>query len=385
VRYDRAVSDHSAESSASTTTAEAALPVAKASGDKGKGKRNADVTPELRKLLELAVRYPEIGPTVASLAFKLGERELAERLTRMEGDRPSVEFRFVAAQAARREGRFDESLQLSITAVEESRERVAELGDEDLQRLLHLVRHGFAVALFDLGAAASAASLAAAYVAAAPQLETRLGGDHFFRTLLAQSLWFTDKDASEAEWERACELGDPESVWNARGTWYKDAEAESEKAEKAYRAGLDKAPDSSLLLHNVAQVLVARAEAHKDDVKKVRRWLNQADELLRRALRGDAQRMRRHIHATRDRLFELRRALPDPRESEGGEGRGGRGGRGGRDRNRGNGGPKPRRSGGPGRQGGGERSAEDRFLREGKASLGEALLHKLQEQLKNKS
>jgi len=384
VRYDRAVSDKSAESTAPTTTAEAAPPANNAPAEKTKGKRNADVTPELRKLLELAVRYPEIGPTVASLAFKVGERDIAERLSRMgEGDRPSVEFRFVAAQAARREGRFDESLQLSITALNESRERVGDLGDEDLQRLLHLVRHGFAVALFDLGTAENAAPLAAAYVESAPQLEARLGGDHFFRTLMAQSLWFKDKAASEAEWERACELGDPESVWNARGTWYKDAEAESEKAEKAYRAGLDKAPDSSLLLHNVAQVLVARAEAHKSDVKKVRRWLNQADELLRRALRGDAQRMRRHIHATRDRLFELRRALPDERQSDAGEGRGNRGGRDRGGRGRGGGGGKPRRPG-PGRPGG-ERSAEDRFLREGKASLGEALLAKLQEQLKNKS
>jgi hypothetical protein len=49
-------------------------------------------------------------------------------------------------------------------------------------------------------------------------------------------------------------------VWNARGTWYKEAERDLDKAERAYRKGLEKVGGSGLLMHNLAQVLVERAE-----------------------------------------------------------------------------------------------------------------------------
>jgi len=39
-------------------------------------------------------------------------------------------------------------------------------------------------------------------------------------------------ELSEAEWDRAAELGDSEFTWNARGTWYREAEKDEDKEEK---------------------------------------------------------------------------------------------------------------------------------------------------------
>ena len=380
--------------------------------DSPKAAERADLKPELRRLVELVVALPEIGPPLASLAFKVGHSDIAEQIGAMaqEGERAAVEFHYVAAHAARREKRFAEALaaaERAIAAVAAAPLETRSAAEDS--RLLHLVRLGFAIALFDLEDVGAARPMARALLEAESALEPRLAGDAFYRTLRAQALWFEDREASEAEWERAAAEDDVEATWNARGTWYKDAEADAEKAEKAYREGLERAPDSPLLLHNVAQLLVARAGDAGADAAVVRRLCNQADELLRRALRQDTK-LRRHIHSTRDRLFELRRSLPAPapnqargprsrgggggsreRSGRGAPGEGARGPRGGEGGARGRQGARaqgrrddgPRDASKPSQEGrpatapeGGD--AND-FLRSGKMSLGDLLRAKLEE------
>jgi len=144
-----------------------------------------------------------------------------------------------------------------------------------------------------------------------PKLSPRLGNDPFYRALLAQTLWYDDKKKSEEEWECAAELGEAELTWNARGTWYKEAEKDPGKAEGAYRQGLERAPHSALLLHNLAQLLLEKAALPDVSAEETRKLLKEADELLRRALREDSPKgFRRYIHTTRDRLHELRSTMP---------------------------------------------------------------------------
>jgi tetratricopeptide (TPR) repeat protein len=306
----------------------------------------------------------------------------------------------VAANAARREKRYDEVIAIITKAVRSIASR-GELEAGEEERLLHLVRMGFATLMFDLHQLTPDADYVKAMAELLPQLEPTLGQIPFFRTLLAQTLWFNDREASEREWDRADELGDAEATWNARGTWYHEAEKDLEKAERAYRKGLEKAGQSALLLHNTAQILVEKAKRPNIQPNEAHRYLNQAVEMLRTALRQDAPRLRRHIHATRDRLEELRRKLP-PAERRGGGDRGPRhhqggprppgGPRGGGERrdNRPPGpgpaqGPRPPRQGPPRpNQGGGPRgdrpvAPEQKFLVEGKMSLGEMILAKLKE------
>jgi len=187
----------------------------------------------------------------------------------------------------------------------------AELAADDGNRLLHLVRLGFATLLFDLKDVNAAPTFTRGLAEMLPQLEERMGNDAFYRTLLAQVLWFDDKEASEAQWERAAELEDAELAWNARGTWYKEAERDPAKAEQTYRRGLSRAKGSALLLHNLAQLLVDRAGRSELDRDDSLQLLREADGLLRDALRADCPKgLRRHIHATRDRLNDMRSSLP---------------------------------------------------------------------------
>jgi hypothetical protein len=360
-----------------------------------------DPAPELRKLLELATKYPEIGPPVAELAFKLGQNEIAERLLRLgvEGEGAGVEYYFVMAHAARREKRWPDALQATVDALVAFEKTADEkLGPDDGGRLLHLIRLGYSTLMFDMQDVNAMPSFIETLGNLLPGLEARLGGDPFYRTLLAQTLWFRDRDASEKEWEKAAELADSEFTWNARGTWYREAERDEPKAERAYRMGLEQTPRSALLLHNLAQVLVERASRSTEtDPKGARRLLNESDDLLRAALREDAPRVRRYIHGTRDRLNELRRKLPRPPQRGRGDTRG--------DRQQGPG-PgrqqRPTQGQGPGGRGqgqgqdrgrrdsrdGGDRGdrsdrrgpKQDSFLTEGTVSLGEMVLAKLKEQ-----
>ena len=377
-------------------------------GGGGRGAGAADRIVPLRKLVELAAKYPEVGPPLAELAFAIGEQDVGNQLVRLGTDReaPHIEYWFVAANAARREKRYDEVISIITQAVRSVASR-GELEADEEERLLHLVRMGFATLMFDLQQLTGDAEFVQAMSALLPALEPKLGHLPFYRTLMAQTLWFADREASEREWNRADELGDAEATWNARGTWYHQAEKDLDKAERAYRKGLDKAGQSALLLHNTAQILVEKAKRPGIQPNEAHRYLNQAVEMLRTALRQDAPRLRRHIHSTRDRLEELRRTLP-PAERRGGDRppryQGGYQGGGG-PRPQGAGGPGPRRDGrppGPGgggggprppRQGGGgagprqdrppreprEVPPEQKFLVEGKMSLGEMILAKLKE------
>ncbi len=371
-------------------------------GGGGGGRGGADRIIPLRKLVELAARYPEVGPPLAELAFAIGEPDVGNQLVRLGTDResPHIEYWFVAANAARREKRYDEVISIITQAVRSVASR-GELEEGEEERLLHLVRMGFATLMFDLQQLTADAEFVQAMAALLPALEPKLGQIPFYRTLMAQTLWFSDRDASERAWDRADELGDAEATWNARGTWYHEAEKDLDNAERAYRKGLDKANQSALLLHNLAQILVEKAKRPAIQPNEAHRYLNQAVEMLRTALRQDAPRLRRHIHSTRDRLEELRRKLP-PADRRGGGDRppryqgsgprpqgGGPGPRGG-DRREGRppgqgGGPRPGGGGGP-RQNQDRPPREQRpvppeqkFLVEGKMSLGEMILAKLKE------
>jgi tetratricopeptide (TPR) repeat protein len=365
----------------------------------------------LRKLVELAAKYPDVGPPLAELCFAIGDSDVGEQLVRLGtqggGGAGSVEYWFVAANAARRQRRYPDALRATVEAVQAFANAPDEqLGAEGESRFLHLVRLGFATLMFDLRDLNAEPELRGLLAEHLPRLEARLGAIPFYRTLLAQTLWFSDKEASEREWDKADELGDPETTWNARGTWYNEADHDLDKAERAYRRGLDKVPTSALLMHNLAQILLERAKRPGVSADEARRRINQSVELLRSALRQDAPRLRRHIHATRDRLEELRRSLPPP-PPRGDRDRGGfqrdRGGfqrdRGGHDQRGGDqraGDQRSHEQRAGEQRGGGERNDRDRgprrpresqpqqpkqkFLVDGTVSLGEMILAKLKEQ-----
>jgi hypothetical protein len=377
-----------------------------------------DVKPELNKLLDLAVTHPEIGPPLAALAFKIGQADFGKRVVRMglDSDTLGLEYYFVAANAARRQGQHDEVLRLAVEAV---RAFVATADDalaaDDHNRLLHLVRLGFSTLLFDRKDPTGAPDFVRGLSETMPALEARMGTDPFFRTLLAQTIWYEDRERSEAEWDRAVALGDADLVWNARGTWYKDAEGDPDRAERAYRRGLEVAPGNALLLHNLGQLLVDKA-ARPDVGDETWRLLDEAEQHLRNALRVECPGgLRRHIHSTRDRLVDLRASLP-PRP---GRGEGGRQRPGGpadrrrkgppRDqqrRDRQSSGPPRRDGGSPPRRDGGspprrddrrdeprdrgprrerrDQPPNDKFLMQGKVNLGEMILAKLRDQESNK-
>lgn len=283
----------------------------------------ANPKPELLKLIDLAAKYPEIGPPLAELAFKIGQPEFAHRIVRMglDKDGPGLEYYFVVAHSARRERRFEEARGRSVEAIRAFlRTPDEELASDDGERLLHLVRLGYSTLLFDEKDPKGDPGFVSQLKEVLPALGPRLDSEAFFHALLAQTHWYEDLEASEKAWERAVELDASESTWNARGTWYKDAEKDLDKAEAAYRRGLEKAPTSPLLLHNLGQLLVDKAERPEVDVERARRLLNDAEQVLRAALREESPKgLRRHVHATRDRLAALRSSLPPrtgPRQEE---------------------------------------------------------------------
>lgn len=276
------------------------------------------VLPELRRLAELTTRYPEIGAPLADLALKLGHRDLSQRLLNvaLEGGEEGIDARFLSAELARREGRYTEVLEHVLAALSQ----YAESGDENTDRgarLLHLVRQGFAVVMFELGDISAHSEFSKAITENLLKLEDRFQDNAFFYTLLAQAQWSTDRELSEQTWERAIELGEPESTWNARGTWYKEAENDLERAEQAYLRGLEAAPASALLLHNLAQIMMTQAEQEGMEPEEARRKLIEARTMLRRALKyGMRVTLRRHIHETIERLDAQLTTLPVPATRE---------------------------------------------------------------------
>lgn len=271
-----------------------------------------DLLIELRRLAELATRYPEIGPTVAQLAIKVGHKEIGERLMRagFEADERGVEYFFLAADLARKEKRPQDAVKYAIKAVVEAAQ-AEELSQEELNRLPHILRIGFSALMFDFEDVKGAPEFVEALQENLPKLAPRYQEDAFFHTIWAQALWFSDKAESEGMWDKATELNDPESTWNARGTWYKEAEKNMQMAKDAYRRGLKRTGGSALLIHNLAQIYMDEAGAEGVDPAKADEMLEEAERNMKRAFRLDMRRgLRRHMQSTMDRLIQQRRALP---------------------------------------------------------------------------
>lgn len=271
---------------------------------------------EVRRLMDYATKYPEIGPTVAELSFKLGFRDVGDRVVRMglESDDRNIEYFFVAAELARREGRSDDALKSVLDGIEANK---ASTDEPPNHRLLHLIRIGFAVLMFELNDVKSRPEFSKTVSEFLKSIESHFPEDPFFYTLLAQSLWLEDREGSEKAWDQAVSFGERETSWNARGTWYKEAEKHLGKAEDAYRRGLKDDPASALLMHNLAQVLMDRAAAPDAEGAKVQDWARQADRLMRRAIRATQQpRLRRHIRENIERVQKFRALLPADEEAE---------------------------------------------------------------------
>lgn len=270
------------------------------------------VLPELRKLSELTTRYPEIGAPLAELAMKLGHRQLGQSLVNIaiEGGPEGVDARFLAADLARREGRSEDVLDHVLSALALHAASDEQNANRDT-RILHLIRQGFAVVMFDLGDVSAYPEFSQAVTDRLIELADRYVDDAFYYTLLAQAQWCADPELSEQSWELAIELGEPEATWNARGTWYKEAERDLEHAEQAYLQGLEAAPASALLLHNLAQIMMIQASDEDLDPEEARRKLLEARNMLRRSLKyGMRVTLRRHIHETIERLDAQLTTLP---------------------------------------------------------------------------
>lgn len=287
-------------------------------GDAAIRKAPKHILRELRELVDLSTKYPDIGPPLAQLAIKLGHRDIGEQVLRMglqDEEARGVEFFFVAAQVARKEQRPEDVLKHVIEALDDfaANPPSHDLAHEDRNRLLHLIRLGFAALMFDLGSVDAKPEFTNALSEKLPGLESHYADDAFYHQLRAQALWFTDKEASEAAWEKAVEVGDAESVWNARGTWYKESSGDFSSAEAAYRKGIQQVSHSALLRHNLAQVLMDRAETEiESDSESASRMLNEAEGLLHNARRqAHRGRLRGHIHENLDRVKALKSKIPD--------------------------------------------------------------------------
>lgn len=291
-------------------------------GKRGQGKRGPqgpDVKAELERLYELATKYPEVGAPLAKLAIKLGHQSIGERLIKMKLDSEiearGVEFYRVSAELARKEGRSHDVFTHVLEGIEGVLGRGQDVAQDERDRLLHLIRLGFVVLLFDLEDLKSAPEFTAVLIEKVPMLESSYGDDPFYHTLRAQAFWFEEVEKSEAAWERAVALRDAETTWNSRGTWYKEADKDFARAEWAYRSGLRALPTSTLLRHNLAQVLMDRVQNEGGELSQIRSWLGESEALLRQALRHARRHgMRRHINGNIERVKALQADLPKVEE-----------------------------------------------------------------------
>ena len=267
--------------------------------------RDQDPKFELRQLMELAVKYPEIGPPLAELAFKIGHNDIGQRIVSMgldDDESTGVEYYAVAIDVARREGRFEDV----FSQVEDALKTFAETADDaitedEANRLLHLVRNGFAVLLFDLEDVNAKPEWTRSLSEQLPRLETRYADDPFFYSLLAQAHWFTDPAKSEETWERAVELSHDDFAWNARGTWYKDALKDFGRRDELVIAStvffpLRKAPNigeisslvrGCLLAHRWAATASGRPSALRATETRSRRSMSRAPSSIQ-STRGTA-------------------------------------------------------------------------------------------------
>lgn len=291
----------------------------KGSNASNQGPPSPDVSFELNRLFELATKYPEVGAPLARLAMKLGYQHLGERLLTMQLNQEiedrGVEFYRVAADLARKEGRSEDVLEHVLGGIESVKGRGEETTADERTRLLHLVRLGFAVLLFDLEDIQGAPEFSTRLASDLPTIAELYEEDSFYKTLCAQSLWFQDRERSEEVWEEAVALRDAETSWNSRGTWYKEADRDFARAEWAYRRGLRALPTSIILKHNLAQVLMDRVQHEGAELKQIRSWLDESEALLRQALRHERRHsMRRHINGNVERVKALQADLPKEEE-----------------------------------------------------------------------
>ena len=278
-----------------------------------------DVSQELNRLFELCTKYPELGGPLANLTLKLGLQSFSDRLLKMQLDQEvnerGVEFHRVAATLARKEGRSQDALTHVLDGVQSVASRMEDTLADERQRLLHLVRLGFSILLFDLEDLKAAPHMVEALSTQLPTLASLYEQDPFYNTLCAQALWFTDREASERYWEQAIQLSDAEASWNSRGTWNKEADKDYARAEWAYRSGLRALPTSVLLKHNLAQALMERARHEGAELTQIRGWLEEAEALLRQGLRHTRKySMRKHINSSMERLKSLQAELPKEEE-----------------------------------------------------------------------
>ncbi len=267
-----------------------------------------DIAQEILKLRELSLKYPEIGPPLAELAFKTEHQDLGERILSMglQNETRGVEYHFLSAKLSRRKGEYEKTLETVMEAVGKCTAEPDAKPPDWSSGLLHLIRLGFAVLMFDLKDLNAKPEFMEIVSQALERVEHWFEEDPFFLTLAAQAAWFQNPEKSERMWERSVEVDKEDTSWNSRGTWYKEAEKNVFKAEETYRQGILAFPKSPLLLHNLAQALMERA-ANDGEKESPEDLYRNAHSFLRTALRESHRpHLRRHIHATMDRLRLLR-------------------------------------------------------------------------------
>src|SRR5215468_5495630 len=87
----------------------------------------------LRRLVELSLAHPDIGPPLADLAYSIGQKEIGDQLVRLgtEREHPRVEYFVIAGYAARRTRRHADVFRATIDALRALAEQGPTPGDPD--------------------------------------------------------------------------------------------------------------------------------------------------------------------------------------------------------------------------------------------------------------
>src|SRR5215470_19844701 len=145
----------------------------------------------LRRLVELALEHPDIGPPLADLTYAIGQKEVGDQLVRLgtERENPRVEYFVIAGYAARRSRRHADVFRATIDALRALAEKRSAPDDPDEgSRVLQLVRTALSVLMFDLKDLEREPEFTGALAERLRLLEDRLGGEVLYRTLYAQAL-----------------------------------------------------------------------------------------------------------------------------------------------------------------------------------------------------
>lgn len=276
------------------------------------------------ELLPLARRYPELIAPLSRLAFKTGYSERAQEFlgVALAGEAPDLDYFAVAVRHYRDVGDSEQAFRSILDALGRflaAPDRYPP--EEDEKKLLPLLRQGFAMLLFDIRKPDARPDFVEAVRSSLTGLAERMGRSAPYHALLAQALWFSDRETSEQHWDQAAEL-DAETGSNARATWYKETEGDLDKAEAWYRKGMERAPASALLFHNLSQLLLERARRAGADAELAQRLLGEAEALVRAAQQqpgGSNQALLRNIEQTAQAIAERRAALGGGARADGGQ------------------------------------------------------------------